>query len=106
LIQLITDPELVVRKNTLNGFTTLSEYFPDVFMRYPDIYSFVLHLLELSVKEDEDIQILSLSVLINLTDNLRDYPGSQLSAEPDAILQKMVAIFTNNLAHSVFKESN
>lgn len=76
-----------------------------MFLSYSDIYSFVLHLLNLSVNKNEDIQVLSLTVLTNITDSLRDIP-CVISADPDAILQQMVGIFTNNLTKNSFKESN
>lgn len=105
LIRLIGDPEPLVRRNTLSGFVTLSEHFPAVFLGYSDVYNFFLHLLGLSVNKDEDTQILSLTVLMNITDALRDFP-CQLSSDPDGILQKMVGIFTGNLSQNHYKESN
>jgi hypothetical protein len=105
LVRLIADPSPLVLRNTLNGFVVLSETFPDVFLNYSEVYSFFLHLLGLSVNKDEDIQVLSLSVLTNMTDALRDCPCT-VSSDPDGILQQMVGIFTNNLTQNSFKESN
>jgi hypothetical protein len=90
LVRLIADPEPLVRRNTLSGFVVLSESFPLVFLGYGDIYNFFMHLLSLSATtKDEDTQVLSLTVLMNITDALRDFP-CQLSSDPDTVLQKMV----------------
>jgi hypothetical protein len=62
-------------------------------------------MLNLSVNKDEDIQILSLTVLTNITDSLKEVP-CVISADPDGILQQMVGIFTNNLTQNSYKESN
>lgn len=106
LYQLIEDKEDIVRKNTLNGFVTLSECFPEVFLGSKDIYSIFEHLLKLSTSPDEVMQILTLTILINVSDNLKDNLSSQVVVEPDAILQRLIVIFTENLNRNANKEAN
>lgn len=74
LYQLIEDPDVVVRRNTLNGFATLAEYFAVVFLSSKDIFNIFDHLLKLSNSPDEIVQILSLNILLNITDSLKEYP--------------------------------
>jgi importin subunit beta-1 len=76
LYKLIDDSEVIVRKNTLNGFVTLAESFPEVFLRNKDITAIFDHLINLSTNSDEDVQILSLSILTSITDVLKEFPCS------------------------------
>jgi hypothetical protein len=61
-----------VRKNTLNGFVTLSEAFPTVFLRQPQIIEIARLFIYMSTDNDEDIRILSLTILCNITEDLKN----------------------------------
>lgn len=50
--------------------------------------------------------MLSLTVIVNITDALRDHSKCKLAAEPDEVLREMVRIFKQNLAIDSGKESN
>ena len=52
LYQLIDDKEDIVCKNTLNGFSTLSECFPEVFLANNNLENIFEHLLRLSTTSD------------------------------------------------------
>jgi hypothetical protein len=74
LFALLSDAEYIVRKNTLNGFVTLSEFFKEVFMKNPNIRDIFNHLISLAKDKDEDIRILSLTILSYITEILKEYP--------------------------------
>lgn len=105
LYQLINDPEEIVRRNTLSGFAILAENFPHVFLKNNEIGSIFQHLIELSKSDDEDIQILSLTILISITEVLKESECA-ISTNPDDILKSLVEIFRNNLKENLNKETN
>jgi hypothetical protein len=70
-----------------------------------EIVRIVNHLIKLSTSDDEDVQVLSLTILTCITDELKDNTCS-ISTEPDHILKKLMEIFTANLDHNQHKESN
>lgn len=72
--KLLQDNDLTVVKNTLNGFVTLSERFPEVWLENPEIKPIFSHLLKMAEAKDQDIKLLSLNILINITEVLPRYP--------------------------------
>lgn len=107
LYQLIDDREVIVRRNTLNGFVTLSEYFPNVFLNNPSIFNIFEHLHKLAVSSssDEFIQLQALGILINITDFLKENTNYEIARNPDKILQDLVDDFTKNLQRDCNKEA-
>lgn len=70
LYKLLNDSAPIVRKNTLNGFVTLSESFAFVFLNNPNIKHIFSHLLTMADEEDEDVRVLALNILNNITETL------------------------------------
>ena len=94
--QLLQDPELIVVKNTLNGFVTLAEIFPQVFLTNPEIEKIFHHLLGMTKSEDENVKILSLNILGNITEVLGQYPDP-IAYNPEDYMKVLVETFTDNL---------
>jgi len=94
-----------VRRNTLSGFAILAENFPHVFLKNNEIANIFQHLIELSKSNDEDIQILSLTILISITEVLKE-SECVISTNPDDTLKSLVEIFRNNLKENLNKETN
>jgi hypothetical protein len=68
--KLLQDNDMTVIKNTLNGFVTLSEKFPEVWMDNHEIKQIFSHLLSMSESNNEDVKLLSLTILCNITEVL------------------------------------
>lgn len=90
MFNLINDGDMIVKKNSLNGFSTLAETFPGVFLTNPKVIEIIKHLIDLSRHKDEDIQLLSLTILTYVTDDLKAHPSCPLTKYPDPILQELI----------------
>lgn len=101
--KLLQDNDHTVVKNTLNGFVTLSEKFPDIWMENKEIKHIFKHLLEITNSKDQDIKLLSLNILCNITEVLTQFP-EPIGVDPKEELQQLVLMYEQELAKGYNKE--
>lgn len=102
--KLLQDNDITVVKNTLNGFVTLSEFFPEVWLNNQEIKDIFLHLLSMSKNNDEVIKLLSLSILANITEELSRHP-EPIATDPKAYLTELVGMFLQSIENASNKDS-
>ena len=77
---------MLVVRNTLTGFSILTEYYPEVFMENKEISKIFQHFLHMAKSKDEIIKNGCLTSLCNITDILDKYPDP-IATDPKDYMQ-------------------
>jgi hypothetical protein len=72
LYQLIYDFDEMVKRNALKCLSTFTESFPGVFLSNNLVINKIEHLIYLTASSDKIVQTLTLDILINITDHLKN----------------------------------
>lgn len=59
----------------MTGFSTLAEYFPEVFMENQEIRQIFMHLLTIAKSQDEVLRNAALVTLCNISEAMENYKG-------------------------------
>lgn len=75
MFNLVTDNDILVARNSLTGFVTISECFPSSFYLHNNVRNIIYTLLELMNSKDARIIEFSLNLLRYITEGLVQNKG-------------------------------
>ena len=83
---------------------TLSEFFPEVYMSNPNITDIFEHLLTKAKIKDETVNILSLTILANITEVISKYPDP-IASNPQRVIEELVMMMIESLSNQLNRDS-
>ena len=87
---------MIVVRNSLTGFSTLAEYFPEVFLENPEIRQIFMHLLTMAKSQDEVLRNSALVTLCNISEGMENY--KDIPKQPQEEMKELMLMFEKGLA--------